>query len=149
MGHLAKYCPQNKQRPQQPQQPPLPAPVQTQQFSGPSGYVPTGRGGAYHYLRIPISRVVMASTQEDTCGISRMAWVSIQPAGHSGSLEDSPNRLMLLPVVLDHRGNTVSQVREVMRRAEVFTLVEVKEDDSRPRGVSTTLLCRTPRTILT
>ena len=48
-GHLAKYCPQNPQRLQQPQQPSLPPPVQTQQYSGPSGYVPTGRGGAYHY----------------------------------------------------------------------------------------------------
>ena len=56
-GHLAKYYPQNLQRlqpPQQTQQPSLPPPVQTQQFSGPSGYVPTGRGGAYHYQGDPV-----------------------------------------------------------------------------------------------
>ena len=103
--------------------------------------------GSTSTLRTPISRVVMASTQVDTCLISRVAWVSIQPVGHSGSLEDSPSRLMLLPVVLDRRDSTVRQVRGVIRRVEVFMLVEVEEDDSRPRGVSTILLCRTLRTI--
>ena len=47
------------------------------------------------------------------------------------------------------RGSIVSQTRGVVRRADVFTLIEVKEDDSRHRGVSTTFLCRIPRTILT
>ena len=104
--------------------------------------------GSISTLKILISRVVMASTQEDTCLISRVAWVSIQLVGHSGSQEDSPSRLMLLPVMLDRRDSTVRRVRGVMRTAEVFMLVEVEEDDSKPRGVSTTLLCRTPRTIL-
>ena len=104
--------------------------------------------GSISTLRIPISRVVMTSTREDTCRINKVAWVSIQPVGHSGSLEDSPSMLMLLPVMLDHRGSTVSQVRGVMCRAEVFTLIEVEEDGSRPRDVSTTLLCRTPGAIL-
>ena len=45
---------QNPQRLQQPQQPSLPLPVQTQQFSGPSSYILTGRGGAYHYQGDPI-----------------------------------------------------------------------------------------------
>ena len=53
-GHMSKYCPQNLQRLQQPHEPSLPLPVQTQQFSGPSGYVPIGRGGAYHDQGDPI-----------------------------------------------------------------------------------------------
>ena len=104
--------------------------------------------GSTSTLRTPISIVVMASTQVVTCLISRVAWVSFQPVGHSGCLEDSPSRLMLLPIVLDCRDSIVRQVRGVVHRVEVFMLVEVEEDVSRPRGVSTTLLCRTPRTIL-
>ena len=162
MRHLSKYCPQNPQRLQPPQQPPLPPPVQTHQFSGSSGYVPTGRSGAYHYpgisflmlqgsistLMILINRVVMASTRENTCHISRVVWVSFQPTVHSGSREDNPSKLMLLLVVLDRRDSIVRQVGGVMRRVKVFMLVEVEDDDNRPRGISTTLPCRTPRTIL-
>ena len=77
-----------------------------------------------------------------------MGWVSIQPADHSGGPGDSPSRLMLLPVVLDRLGSIVRQDIGVVRMAEVFMLVEVEEDDSRPRGVSTILLCKTPITIL-
>ena len=95
----------------------------------------------------PIRRVIMASTQVVTCLISRVAWVSFKPVVHSGSLEDSPSRLMLLPVMLDRRGSTVRQDSGVVCGAEVFMLVEVEEDDSRPRDVLTTLLCRTHKTI--
>ena len=103
--------------------------------------------GSTSTLRTPISRVGMASNRVDLCLISRVAWVCIQLVGHSGSLEDSPSRLMLLPVVLDRQDSTVRQVRDVVRRAEVFMLVEVEEDDNRPRGISTILPCRTPKTI--
>ena len=51
---MSKYCPQRLQPPQQPQQFSLPPQVPTQQYSGPSGYAPAGRGGAYHYQGDPI-----------------------------------------------------------------------------------------------
>ncbi|KAB2597287.1 hypothetical protein D8674_000207 [Pyrus ussuriensis x Pyrus communis] len=105
MGHRANQCPQNQQKPQPPALPPA---VPLQQIQGPSGYTPTGYGGAYRYQgvfrgSIPVSNLSILSGAVD----------------HSGILEDSSRTLRLPLAVLICRGSLISPVRNRVSKDEI------------------------------